>query len=185
MFCCYQFLFHLGTNIFSQDGVRYLALSSSTPMQFPSPGPTPILYICNIKWVRSPPQTQLPKYFTIPVYGTLVGVEDGLGAMHSTHCTWEYTPYSKSWTLKLTFTWFAVSWFVCYVSSSSSRNKFRKCLKLATDPEVPGSIPGPTRFSQKIWIVGGLEWGPFSLVRTTEELLERKSSGSGLEKPKN
>jgi hypothetical protein len=27
----------------------------------------------------------------------------------------------------------------------------------------------------------GLEWGPFSLVSTTEELLERKSSGSGLE----
>jgi hypothetical protein len=27
----------------------------------------------------------------------------------------------------------------------------------------------------------GLERGPFSLVSTTEELLERKSSGSGLE----
>jgi hypothetical protein len=27
----------------------------------------------------------------------------------------------------------------------------------------------------------GLEQGPFSLVSTTEELLERKSSGSGLE----
>jgi hypothetical protein len=31
------------------------------------------------------------------------------------------------------------------------------------------------------WEVGGLERGPFSLVRTTEELLEWKSSGSGLE----
>jgi hypothetical protein len=31
---------------------------------------------------------------------------------------------------------------------------------LATDPEVPGSIPGPTRFSEK--------WG----VWTIEELLE-------------
>jgi hypothetical protein len=29
--------------------------------------------------------------------------------------------------------------------------------------------------------VGGLERGPLSLVITTEELLERRSSGSGLE----
>jgi hypothetical protein len=29
--------------------------------------------------------------------------------------------------------------------------------------------------------VVGLEWGPFSLVSTIEELLERKNSGSGLE----
>jgi hypothetical protein len=34
----------------------------------------------------------------------------------------------------------------------------------------PGSIPGATRFSEK---VVGLERGPFSLVSTTEELLER------------
>jgi hypothetical protein len=27
----------------------------------------------------------------------------------------------------------------------------------------------------------GLEWGPLSLVMINEELLERKSSGSGLE----
>jgi hypothetical protein len=31
------------------------------------------------------------------------------------------------------------------------------------------------------WEVVGLERGPLSLVSTTEELLERKSSGSGLE----
>jgi hypothetical protein len=36
---------------------------------------------------------------------------------------------------------------------------------LATDPEVP---------------VVGLERGPLSLMSTTEELLERKSSSSGL-----
>jgi hypothetical protein len=30
----------------------------------------------------------------------------------------------------------------------------------------------------------GLEWGPLSLVSTTEELLGRKSSGSGLESQK-
>jgi hypothetical protein len=47
-----------------------------------------------------------------------------------------------------------------------------------TDPEVPGSIPGASRFSEK---QQGLERGLLSLVRTTEELLERKSSGSGLE----
>jgi hypothetical protein len=36
----------------------------------------------------------------------------------------------------------------------------------------PGSIPGTTRI-KKIKIVG-LERGPFSLVSTTEELLDRK-----------
>jgi hypothetical protein len=34
---------------------------------------------------------------------------------------------------------------------------------------------------QIFWEVGGLERGPLRLVRTTEELLEWKSSGSGLE----
>jgi hypothetical protein len=34
---------------------------------------------------------------------------------------------------------------------------------------------------QIIWEVVGLERSPLSLVSTTEELLERKSSGSGLE----
>jgi hypothetical protein len=42
----------------------------------------------------------------------------------------------------------------------------------------PGSIPGATRC---FWKVVGLERGPISLVSTTEELLEGKSSGSGLE----
>jgi hypothetical protein len=41
-----------------------------------------------------------------------------------------------------------------------------------------GSIPGTTRIKKK---VVGLERGPLSLVSTTEELFERKSSGSGLE----
>jgi hypothetical protein len=36
---------------------------------------------------------------------------------------------------------------------------------------VPGSIPGATRFPEK---VVGLERGPLSLVSTTEELLDRK-----------
>jgi hypothetical protein len=34
---------------------------------------------------------------------------------------------------------------------------------------------------QIFWEVGSLERGPLSLVKTTEELLEWKSSGSGLE----
>jgi hypothetical protein len=44
----------------------------------------------------------------------------------------------------------------------------------------PGSIPGTTRFSEggkkrkKGKQVVGLEWGPLSLVSTTEELLDRK-----------
>jgi hypothetical protein len=42
----------------------------------------------------------------------------------------------------------------------------------------PGSIPGATRFSEEVL---DLEWGPLSLVSTNKELLERKSSGSGLE----
>jgi hypothetical protein len=40
----------------------------------------------------------------------------------------------------------------------------------------PGSIPGTTRKK-----VVDLELGPLSLVSTSEELLGRKSSGSGLE----
>jgi hypothetical protein len=40
-----------------------------------------------------------------------------------------------------------------------------------------GSIPGATRFSEVV----GLVRGPLSLVSTTDELLGRKSSGSGLE----
>jgi hypothetical protein len=43
----------------------------------------------------------------------------------------------------------------------------------------PGSIPGTTRF---FWEVVDLERGPLSLVSTNEELLERKCSGSSLEK---
>jgi hypothetical protein len=49
---------------------------------------------------------------------------------------------------------------------------------LATDPEVSGSIPEATRFFR---IVVGLERGSLSLVRITEELLERKYTGFGLE----
>jgi hypothetical protein len=41
----------------------------------------------------------------------------------------------------------------------------------------PGSIPGTTRKKKVV----GLERGPLSFVSTTEELLERKSSGSGVE----
>jgi hypothetical protein len=41
-----------------------------------------------------------------------------------------------------------------------------------------GSIPGATRF---FWEVVCLERGPLSIVSTIEELLWRKSSGSGLE----
>jgi hypothetical protein len=46
----------------------------------------------------------------------------------------------------------------------------------ATDPNVLGSIPG--HYKKK---VVGLEWGPLSHVSTTEEMLGRNSSGSGLE----
>jgi hypothetical protein len=42
----------------------------------------------------------------------------------------------------------------------------------------PSSIPGATRF---FWVVVGLERGPLGHVSTVEELLGRKSSGTGLE----
>jgi hypothetical protein len=45
-------------------------------------------------------------------------------------------------------------------------------------------VPGhgfDSRCYQIFWEVVGLERGPYSLVSTTEELLERKSSVSGLE----
>jgi hypothetical protein len=38
-----------------------------------------------------------------------------------------------------------------------------------------------SRLYQIFWELVGLEWGPLNLVSTTEELLERKSSGSSLE----
>jgi hypothetical protein len=38
-----------------------------------------------------------------------------------------------------------------------------------------------SRRYQIFWEVVGLEWGPLSLLSTTEELFERESSGSGLE----
>jgi hypothetical protein len=50
---------------------------------------------------------------------------------------------------------------------------------------VPGyrsRDPGfDSRRYQSFWEVVGLEWGPLSLVSTTEELLGRNSSSSGLE----
>jgi hypothetical protein len=49
---------------------------------------------------------------------------------------------------------------------------------LAADPEVSGSIPE----SYKIFCVAvSLQRGPLNLVKINEELLERKSSSSGLE----
>jgi hypothetical protein len=52
--------------------------------------------------------------------------------------------------------------------------------------EGPGKLGGTeiewdTLASGVCWCMLGLEQGPLSLVSATEELLERKSSGSGLE----
>jgi hypothetical protein len=46
-----------------------------------------------------------------------------------------------------------------------------------SDPEVRVRFPS----YQMLWEVVGLERGPLSLVSTVDELLGRKSSGSGLE----
>jgi hypothetical protein len=49
-------------------------------------------------------------------------------------------------------------------------------------PSVLSRVSGfDSRPYQFFWQVGGLERGPLSLVITTEELLEKRSSGSGLE----
>jgi hypothetical protein len=48
---------------------------------------------------------------------------------------------------------------------------------LAANPEVPGSIPGATRFFR---VAVGLERDPLSLMRIND-ILERKSGGSDLE----
>jgi hypothetical protein len=50
---------------------------------------------------------------------------------------------------------------------------------LTTDPEVRVRFPEQSDFLRSS---GGLERGSHSLMSTNEELLGRKSSGSGLEK---
>jgi hypothetical protein len=89
-----------------------------------------------------------------------------------------FAPYKHTYTLILNATnisiltikeWKYRTWTVSVIWWSEF---------LAADPEVPGSIPGATRFFCE---VVGLERGPLSLVRIIEELLEWKSSGSDLE----
>jgi hypothetical protein len=63
---------------------------------------------------------------------------------------------------------------LCNNSSNASVVEWPKFL--AADPEIPSSIPGATTY------LSSLEPGPLSLVSMNEELCERRSSGSGLEK---
>jgi hypothetical protein len=72
-----------------------------------------------------------------------------------------------------------VNLFFVAFSVHSNKNKYCKLKKdrlcglvgrvLGYRSGGPGSIPGTTR-KKKV----SLEWGPFSLVSTTEELLDRK-----------
>jgi hypothetical protein len=48
---------------------------------------------------------------------------------------------------------------------------FSETASVATNPEVPSSIPGATRFSEYQWVWNGVH---SALVRVNEELLERK-----------
>jgi hypothetical protein len=58
----------------------------------------------------------------------------------------------------------------------------RLCVLVVRVPGYRSRGPGfDSRRHQIFWEVVGLERGPFSLVRIIEELLEWKSSGSGLE----
>jgi hypothetical protein len=54
---------------------------------------------------------------------------------------------------------------------------FNVCRLCGLDPEVRVRFPTPPDFMRLV----SLERGPLSLVSTIEELLERNSSGSGLE----
>jgi hypothetical protein len=61
----------------------------------------------------------------------------------------------------------------------------RLCCLVVTVPGYRSRGPGfDSRRYQIFWEVVGLERGPLSLVRSTEELLEWKSSGSGCRKPR-
>jgi hypothetical protein len=63
-----------------------------------------------------------------------------------------------------------------------SSNNDRLCGLVVRVSDYRSRGPGfDTRTYQIFWEVGGLERGPLSLVRTIEELLEWKSSGSSLE----
>jgi hypothetical protein len=65
--------------------------------------------------------------------------------------------------------------FVCYVCD-------RLCGLVVRVSGYRSRDPGfDSRRYQIFWEIVGLERGPISLVSTTEELLGRKSSGSGLE----
>jgi hypothetical protein len=82
------------------------------------------------------------------------------------------------------------SWKLSFIAVKATKNHFSK-LYVDTDRlcglvvRVSGyRSRGPgfdSRSYQFFWEVGGLERGPLSLVTTTEELLEWRSSSSGLE----
>jgi hypothetical protein len=98
------------------------------------------------------------------------------------YCFWLWPPLwsssQSSWLLKggvLCYLW-GTNWiYICYVEESRPplwcSSEF-----LATDPGVQVL----SRCYQMFWEVVDLERSPLSLVSTTEELLGRKSSGSGL-----
>jgi hypothetical protein len=62
------------------------------------------------------------------------------------------------------------------------REKDRLCGLVVRGPGYRSRDPGfDSRCYQIFWEVVGLERGPLNLVRIIEELLEWKSSGSGIE----
>jgi hypothetical protein len=69
---------------------------------------------------------------------------------------------------------FVIYVFLCFVTASVVQwSEF-----LATHPEIRVRFPAPPHFLRR---VVGLQRGLLSLVSTTEELLERKNSGFGVE----
>jgi hypothetical protein len=80
---------------------------------------------------------------------------------------------------------------ISYCKAEDRNNQILLALLYRTDLlcglviRVPGYRPiGPGIHSRRYWIFGeavGLERSPLSLVRITEKLLERRSSGPGLE----
>jgi hypothetical protein len=71
--------------------------------------------------------------------------------------------------------------FLCLIKHRAMKH-YRLCGLVVRVPGYRSRSDGfDSRLYQIFWQVAGLERGLLSLVNTTEELLERKSSGSGLE----
>jgi hypothetical protein len=92
--------------------------------------------------------------------------------------TRDYFPRGKvaeAWSWPLTSKWWSQEWWSCTFTGRLCGLVVRVSGYRSRDPRFD------SRPYQIFWKLRGLKRGPLSLVRTLEELLEWKSSGSGLE----